>query len=137
MKNKENGNTKSLFLYTALIFVVALLLILISFFGDSNLEKSINANIPTPPPVATEAPNRITERSAKLSQENMILTKENQQLKNSNEEFKKQIQTYQNLLSAKVLKSEGNKEAALEILSKINVETLDNDQKAMYNEIKE
>ena len=41
MANKNN-NTKSLFLYTALIFLVALLLIVIAFFGEANLEKSID-----------------------------------------------------------------------------------------------
>ena len=37
MSNKNDN--KSLFIYTALIFVVAVLLIILSFFGQTNLQK--------------------------------------------------------------------------------------------------
>ena len=41
----KKGENKSLFLYTALIFIVALLLIILSFFGDSHMKKA-SPNLP-------------------------------------------------------------------------------------------
>ena len=39
MKEKKNKQNNSLFIYTALIFVVALLFIILAFFGQTNLTK--------------------------------------------------------------------------------------------------
>ena len=37
----EKKDNKSLFLYTALIFIAAIVIVVISFFSQINLEKSI------------------------------------------------------------------------------------------------
>ena len=66
------GNQKSLYLYTALIFIVALVVIILSFFGQSNLDK-INK--------VTEDNKSISEKSAVLSEQNMNLVEENRSLK--------------------------------------------------------
>ena len=39
MKEKKNKQNNSMFIYTALIFVVALLFIILAFFGQTNLTK--------------------------------------------------------------------------------------------------
>ena len=135
MKNKENNNTKSLFLYTALIFVVALLLILISFFGDANLEKNITHQNTSQENVTLEFPNKIDERASQLSEENLRLGSENAQLKKENEAFKKQVEAYKSLINAQHLKENGNTDEANAILEKIDPQSLDNDQKELYNKI--
>ena len=135
MTNKDKNSTKSLFLYTALIFVVALLLILISFFGDSNLQRSITHTEPTQTPAASQYPNKISERAAELSEENMRLMGENKTLKEENTTLKSELETYKKLFSAKEQKEAGNIEEATRILEEISYESLDNGQQAMYNEI--
>ena len=135
MNNKENNNTKSLFLYTALIFVVALLLILISFFGDANLKKNITHQSTTQESAKLELPNKIDERASQLSEENLRLGSENVQLKKENEALKKQVETYKSLINAHLLKENDKTDEANAILEKIDPESLDNDQKELYNKI--
>ena len=63
----KNDN-RSLFLYTALIFVVAILLIVISYLSKSNLQKQHNEFIGEHTNTSS-----IAEKTAKISEENMIL----------------------------------------------------------------
>lgn len=135
MTSNDKNNTKSLFLYTALIFVVALLLILIAFFGDSNLQRNITHVEPTQTPVQTTFPNKISERAAELSEENMLLMGENKELKEENGVLKSELETYKKLFSAKEQKEAGNTEEATRILEEINYESLDKGQQEMYNNI--
>ncbi len=135
MTNNDKNSTKSLFLYTALIFVVALLLILIAFFGDSNLQRNITHDEPLETPVQTSFPNKISERAAELSEENMRLTGENKELKEENSALKSELETYKKLFSAKEQKEAGNIEEATRILEEINYESLDKGQQEMYNNI--
>lgn len=137
MANKNN-NTKSLFLYTALIFLVALLLIVIAFFGEANLEKSIDGAISTAEPMKQDNKNNsITKRAATLSDENQKLLSENKAIKTENEELKAQLDLYKILLEAKTLKQNGDVEGAKKLIENIDYEQLDSAQKSVYNEINE
>ena len=137
MANKNN-NTKSLFLYTALIFLVALLLIVIAFFGEANLEKSIDGAISTAEPMKQDNKNNsITKRAATLSDENQKLLSENKSIKTENEELKAQLDLYKTLLEAKTLKQNGDVEGAKKLIENIDYEQLDSAQKSVYNEINE
>lgn len=133
MTNSNQNNTKSLFLYTALIFIVAILLIMISFFGDAKITK----NLPTPSPNATTAPDGITEKAAALSQENLRLTQEVASLKAQMEKDKNNLDVYVALAEAAYYKEQGDTKKTEEILLAIDPETLDEKQKALYNNIKE
>lgn len=127
------NNNRSLFLYTALIFIVALLLIMISFFGDAKISK----NLPTPSPNATSAPDGITEKAAALSQENLRLTQEIAALKEQAENTQKNLDVYTALAEALFQKEQGDTKKTEEILLTIDEQTLDEKQKALYNKVKE
>lgn len=134
----QNNNNKSLFLYTALIFIVAILLILIAFFGDANLEKSMNSALQTAEPTVTQkAEASITERAAIISHENQKLMEENQKLKTESESAKKQLEVYTTLSKALAQKDAGNIDGAKEIIAGLDAESLDELQKSLYNKIME
>ena len=66
MANKNDN--KSMFLYTALIFIVAVLLIIFSFLGQTNMQKN--------QPQVSESPDKemsISEKASILSEENTVL----------------------------------------------------------------
>ena len=130
MANKNDN--KSLFIYTSLIFIVAVLLIILSFFGQTNLQKNkpqLEAN--------TEPANSgITERAAILSEENKNLIEENNRLKTENQEFLEKQTMNDILLSANGYFSLGNNAKALEMLLAVNYDILSVDQKIIYDNIK-
>lgn len=131
MAEKNKSNNRSLFLYTGLIFVVALLLILISFFGQTNLEKK-------QPKVDEETQREltgITEKASVLSEENKNLLEENTALKKENEEQIEQIEQNNILLSAYGYLQSDAKDKALERLLAVNYDTLSADQQLIYNYI--
>ncbi len=139
MANKNDN--KSLFIYTALIFFVAVILIILSFFGQTNMQKNqpkIEENSEQ-----TQQSNGITERAAILSEENKTLieenkkiTKENEALKSENETLTEKITVSDLLLSANGYYSLGEKSKVLEILHQINYDNLTDDQKTLYDNIK-
>lgn len=130
MSNNKNDN-KSIFLYAGLIFVVAVLLIILSFFGQTNLKK----NQPVvDEPVVPEA--GITERAAILSEENKNLIEENKQLKAQNEQLLEKQTANDLLLSAYGYMSLGNSAKAGEMLSAVVYEILTADQKIIYDTVK-
>ena len=74
MANKNDN--KSMFLYTALIFIVAVLLIIFSFLGQTNMQKN--------QPQVSESPDKemsISEKASILSEENTVLLENNNNLK--------------------------------------------------------
>lgn len=137
-KNKDNS--KSLYLYTALIFIVALVMIVISFFGQSNLEKTNKA---------IQNQKSIIQKSAALSEENMRLVEKNIALEktitekdtaisnlNATIELKdKKITAYDSLMSAYAYHSLKNYTKAKELLDTIEYETLEGDAKVLYTQI--
>lgn len=137
-KNKENS--KSLYLYTALIFIVALVMIIISFFGQSNLEKTNKA---------IQNQKTIIQKSAALSEENVRLVEENIALEktveekdtaisnlNASIELKdKKINMYNSLMSSYAYYSLKNYTKAKELLDTIEYEALEGDAKVLYTQI--
>ena len=141
----RKGENKSLFLYTALIFIVALLLIILSFFGDSHIKR----NQPDIPPAATQATNGggLTERAAQLSEDNRILLEKCKQLEQNqtnlegeNTLLKEQnaAAAFQNEISEKLFDIYGllykkKFDEAKAALAEINIDSLDLKQKEFYN----
>ena len=132
MANKNDN--KSLFLYTALIFFVAVVLIILSFFGQTNLQKKqpkVEENTEQ-----TQAVSGITEKAAILSEENKNLLEENNKLKAENKELIEKQAANDLLLSANGYFTLGNNAKALEMLNAVNYDELSVDQKLIYDKIK-
>ena len=138
MEQNNHGN-KSLFLYTALIFFVAVILIILAFFGQTNLQKS-------QPPISSEAPVQtaasIPEKAAVISEENAKLMQEVSELKAQIEENKTEIERLTEeqannalLFGAYDAKLQNDAEALNAVLSSINYEQLTDEQKAVYDKI--
>lgn len=139
MKSSDKNN-KSLFLYTALIFCGALVMILISFFSQDNFNKS---------EIAHQSTGSISEKAADLSEENMLLREDNLSLQEKletsesergefeaeNSALKDSISNYDILLSANSYCGIGNYKAATEMLLKINLDSLSDDAKILYDSI--
>lgn len=137
---RKNSQNRSMFLYTALIFAVALLLIIIAFFGQANKEKVDNIVEKTATETATAAPTeaasetdtepavQFTEEYAKLSNKVIALDAENNALK-------AKLDLYELLLSANKSISEGDIETAKNVVAEINSDTLTDDQKILFNQI--
>lgn len=137
---RKNSQNRSMFLYTALIFAVALLLIIIAFFGQANKEKVDNIVGTTATETATTTPTesaseadtepavQFTEEYAKLSNKVIALDAENKALK-------AKLDLYELLLSANKAISEGDIETANSVIAEINSDTLTEDQKILFNQI--
>ena len=90
---EEKKSNRSLFLYTALIFIAAIAVITLSFFSQINAEKSREALL-----VKEKNANSIIEKTAQLSEENRILlettnslNKKIEELTNENSEMAERI----------------------------------------------
>ena len=134
-------SNRSLFFYTGLIFVVAIIMVIIAFFGQTNLQKN--------QPIHTDAVSTysITEKAAQLSEDNRLLMEQNQKLtdekaaleeKNSEltADVKSQaaeIDNHNLLLDVYNALYKGNKTKAKEILATISVDQLTDAQKTFYN----
>ncbi len=133
-KSEKKNDNKSMFLYTALIFIVAVLLIIFSFAGQTNMQKNqpkIEENTEE-----NQSLSGISERASVLSDENMKLIEENKQLKNDNGELAEYKKNNDLLLSANGYFYVENYITAREILEKIDYDELTDDQKILYNTIK-
>lgn len=142
-KNNSTNNPKSLYLYAALIFIVAILLIIIAFFGQSKLEQN------QPIPIDSQTTS-ITERASVLSEENKTLMTQNRELESKLDLNSEKI----NELNNKIIELEKGHEInnllisvngycskkmyteAYDILNTINFETLNEDQIILYNSLK-
>lgn len=136
--NGGNGNNRSLFLYTGLIFFVAIIMIIIAFCGQSNMEKN--------QPIQ-ESVSSIEEKTARLSEDNRILLEQNQSLQDTNKILTEQISNMQGqidrlneetanndlLLDIYINLYEGKKKKAIELLETVQTETLTEKQTTFYN----
>lgn len=136
----ENKGNKSLFLYTALIFFAAIVIVIISFFSQINLEKKHNEY------VGEEAAKSISEKTAQLSEENLILLETTKNLNNQNtqlaedkkeleekiSELEKVIKTNDELYRIFILTEDEKIDAAKEAFGKIDANTVSGGQKLFY-----
>lgn len=79
---RKKSDNKSLFLYTSLIFIVAILMILLSFFSQMNLDRNH-----TEVTGEESHANSIAEKTSQLSDENMILLETTKTLNEQNAEL--------------------------------------------------
>ena len=113
---------------------MAVILIILSFFGQTNLQKKqpkVKENTEQ-----TQAVSGITEKAAILSEENKNLLEENNKLKAENKELIEKQAANDLLLSANGYFTLGNNAKALEMLNAVNYDELSVDQKLIYDNIK-
>lgn len=135
----EKKNNSSLFLYTALIFLVALIMIVLSFFGQSHLQKAEETK---------QQAKTITERASLLSEENLLLTEQvssmQEQLEQKDTDILTKQQTIDNMqkeleackavISAYQRCIEGNLEAGAAAIAAVDPALLTGDIKTLYDQ---
>lgn len=136
-------NNKSLYIYTGLIFLVAVILIIVSFFGQSKLEKN------QPIPISQEEVRSVTDRASVLSEENKTLLEENMTLKKQIEAqvgeiiekdakleiYRKSNENTSLLLSANGFVSMKKYDEARTALESVDFSALTEDGKILYRNI--
>lgn len=135
---KEN---KSLFLYTALIFLVSIVMILIAFVGQNNIQKmqpetdSSGITISEKVDQLSEENRLLLEERITLTRKNETLTEENNNLKNQVETLSKEAEILNKFIQIKDLLNEDKKEEASAIYMSIDAASLNETQKAIYDKI--
>ena len=132
MTLKKNDN-KSLFLYTSLIFIVAILMIILSFFAQTHLEQS---------KVSEQDAEKVSlsDKAAQVSEENMQLVELNKNLRETNSKLTSEkdaltaeVNAYGALIAVYDKLYDGDKKAASELLANIYTENLTPEQKDFYD----
>lgn len=134
MKNEKKKENRSIYIYTALIFAVALVLIILTAFSQPRVNK-LGKRAEEFKPEATESVS--TDEIAKYANMAASLDMENKELNSEISEKNKQIQVYEFLLTANAQVSDGQFVAAEEMLTQIDATTLTENQTILYNEITE
>lgn len=136
----KKSNDRSLILYTSMIFLVAIVMIIVSFFAQTHFDRS---------KVTEEDAEKVSlsNKAAQVSEENMQLVELNKNLKESNEALKNEIEELKieneqlvaqkdaanalNEAAEKLLR--GNMQSARTILQNIYADNLSDKQKAFYD----
>ena len=134
MKNEKKKENRSIYIYTALIFAVALVLIILTAFSQPRVNK-LGKRAEEFKPEATESVS--TDEIAKYANMAASLDTENKELNSEISEKNKQIQIYEFLLTANAQVSDGQFVEAEEMLTQIDATTLTENQTILYNEITE
>lgn len=127
-------------MYTALIFLVALLMIVVSFFGQSHLESIRETE---------QKAKNLTEKTSMLSDQNLYLTEQVATLtktieekdallvsaKASLDETALREENLNNTVAAYIKMKEKKKSKAEEYISLVNPDLLSHDGKWLYNEV--
>ena len=132
MKNEKKKENRSIYIYTALIFAVALVLIILTAFSQPRVNK-LGKRAEEFKPEATESVS--TDEIAKYANMAASLDMENKELNSEISEKNKQIQVYEFLLTANAQVSDGQFVEAEEMLTQIDATTLTENQTILYNEI--
>ena len=146
-KNENNQGNNSLFLYTALIFIAAIIVILFAYFTQTHVERAQPGQSPAAAaapydPAAqasaspgADAPQGIAKTAAELSQDNMELLEENRELHKRVDELETQAEIYEPLIEAYYAQSKGDNERAKLLMENIDYNSLSDEAKALYDDI--
>lgn len=135
----EKKNSSSMFLYTALIFLVALIMIVLSFFGQSHLESTEETK---------QQAKTITEKASLLSEENLLLTEQVSSMQEQLEQketdilakqqsidgLQKELEACKAVISAYERCVEGNTEAGAAAIAAVDPAMLTGDIKILYDQ---
>lgn len=127
---KSNNENRSFFLYTALIFIMAILMVMLAFLGQNNLHKNQQS---------TTTGNTIQQNTAKVVEDNANLHEEIGSLNKTITEMDSQIAQkdttiYNNdlLISAYLLAEDGKIEESTTKLNQVNKDILTDDFLIIY-----
>ena len=129
-KNKKTKQNNSMFIYTSLIFAVALILIILAFFGQTNI-SNLRKAADTSKAIETAAPDNTEQPSDELAKMANIISN----LDSENKDLKGRLDIYNSLVSANALAETGSYDEAASLMEKINPDTLTEEQKLLYNQI--
>ena len=131
---KNNKQNRSMFLYTALIFAVALIFIILAFFGQtniSNLRRSTEqANAPETAAEQSENTEMPIDQPDALAQLGNAVSA----LEAENSSLKSELEVYAALVRANAYISANDPEKAKAELDKTDFDTLDSEQKTLYEQ---
>ncbi|MDO4618687.1 MAG: hypothetical protein Q4B31_04095 [Clostridia bacterium] len=135
----RNKGNRPLMIYTSLIFVVAIIMVVVAFFGQRHLESTQIQQHQTASSISEKASllsdeNRLLmEANAELETENEKLKTDNDNLTKKNTALSKEMEMEQKLREAYVTLANGSKNKALNLLKEIYSEDLTADQKELYD----
>lgn len=144
MKNDNKRQKNSLFLYTALIFIAAIIIVLIAFFAQSHVNNSqpsispaVSAASKTPLPASSalplSKPQGIAKTAAQLSSDNLELLEENRELSKEIEALKAENNAHKKLIEAYNIYLVGDNTRAKILFSEIDKEKLSAYAKSLYD----
>lgn len=132
MKNENRKENRSIYLYTALIFAVALVLILLTAFSQPRVNKLGN-RAQEFTPAATESTT--SDELAKYANMATALDAANKELNSKIADNEKALEVYDKLLAANAQAANGGLKEAADILSQVDEETLTENQKILFDEL--
>lgn len=136
----KKSDNKSLIMYTALIFLVAIVMILISFLGQRHLEEmrvsemdAENVSLSNKAAQVSEENMQLVELNKTLREKNQTLTGEKDALTLERDTLLKQTSGYEALIAVYSELCDGDEDAAKELLQGIYTEDLSPKQKEIYD----
>ena len=134
------SDKKSLLIYTSLIFFVAIIMIIVSFFAQTHLDQSKvseidleKVDLSNKAAQVSEENMQLVELNKALKDTNTALSSENAELKEKTEAMQKELDAYAELLQVSEKLLGGNKRAARSLLENIFTEDLTQKQKEIYD----
>ncbi len=131
MKSK----TKFLWVYTIMLFTVALILILFAGMTQQTYEKELETH-ETAAVGMQKSVTELSQTNTALKEENAALVNQVEELTAANEELTKEAETTSALLDALELYEDGEKEEAAKLLEGLDLEALSDRQKTIYDKMK-
>lgn len=139
-EKRKPTDERSLFLYTALIFLVAIIMIIVAFFAQTHLDKSKVSEAETEKVGLSEKAAQVSEENMQLVElnkslksQNTELESANTQLTSENERLSKEASANEALLAIYKKLYDGDKKGAREDLQGIYSEDLSQSQKTFYD----
>lgn len=137
---KKNTDQTSLSLYTALIFLVAIVMIVVSFFAQTHLEQSMvseheaeKVSLSNKAAQVSEENMQLVELNKTLRERNTKLAEENATISLEKDALAKEIAGYEALITVFEALADGKNDIANEILLGIYTEDLSPAQKTYYD----
>ena len=132
-------SNRPLMIYTSLIFIVAIVMVIVAFFGQKHLESAQFRQ--------TETARGISERASQLSEENRLLMEvnqklssniadleeENKQLTQQNDALSKERENADKLYNVYITLNNAGRSKAKKLLAEIYTEDLTAEQKDFYD----
>ncbi|MBR4723135.1 MAG: hypothetical protein IK072_00175 [Clostridia bacterium] len=136
----KNSDNKSLLIYTSLIFFVAIIMIIVSFFAQTHLDQTKVSELDLEKVTLSNKAAQVSEENMQLVELNKSLKDTNTELLSENSELKERTASMQKELDAYAALSQvsekllgGNKRAARSLLENIYTEDLTQKQKEIYD----